>query len=85
MSEITEIKKSLQPLFKKALSEDLWFNSVYQDMWFHPDELRKAQSEGRYIWGPENWKLRNPQERLDQLYEEKRNIDKAIETLKRRM
>lgn len=60
-----KILKSLEPLFKKAESEGLWFNSNYQDMWYTPKELREKQSQGFYIWGIDNWTLRNPQDRID--------------------
>lgn len=58
--------ESLQPLFERAKREGLWFYTSYQDLWFAPDELEKQQKAGRFCWGAVNWKLRNPQERLNE-------------------
>jgi hypothetical protein len=57
-----KILKSLEPMFKEAEEKGLWFNSKYQDLWYSPSELKEKQSEGRFIWGKENWELRNPKE-----------------------
>jgi hypothetical protein len=68
-----EIDKLMAPLFERAEREglwfytsyqDLWFYTSYQDLWFSPEELRKAQREGRFRWGPGNWQLRAPEEYL---------------------
>ncbi len=55
-----KIRKSLEPMFKEAREKGLWFHASYQDIWRTPDELSKAQEEGRLCWGPENWTLRSP-------------------------
>jgi hypothetical protein len=57
----------LVEMMAKARCENLWFHSVYQDMWFSPDELQAAWDKGQFRWGAVNWILRNPAERLAQL------------------
>jgi hypothetical protein len=57
-----KILKNLEPMFKEAEEKGLWFRSRYQDLWFSPSELKEKHSEGRFIWGKENWELRNPKE-----------------------
>ena len=64
MSEKQEILDSLRPLFERARKDGLWFHCGYQALWFSPDELEKANAEGRFIWGPINWTLRDPQEHV---------------------
>jgi hypothetical protein len=66
MSERQAILDGLKPLFKKARKEKLLFQSNYdRDIIFTPDELKKAQAEGRFVWGPVNWELIEP-ERIKQ-------------------
>lgn len=79
------ILKDLQPMFAEAYEKGLWFYSTYQDMWFSPDELDEAQAEGRFIWGPSNWQLRHPNEKIQELEAIKVNIDKEIGDIRRRM
>lgn len=67
-SEVQAIRDSLEPLFTQAEKEQLWFRSRYQGIWLTPNELRENQAEGKFIWGPSNWELRNPEEELARLY-----------------
>jgi MoxR-like ATPase len=60
MSESQIILDGLKPLFEKARKEKLLFRSNYQGVLFTPDELEKAQDEGRFVWGPSNWELVHP-------------------------
>jgi hypothetical protein len=62
MTERQIILDGLKSLFEKARREKLLFHSNYQDLLFTPDELEKAQAEGRFLWGPRNWKLIDPEE-----------------------
>jgi len=55
----------MEALIRQAESEGKWLWCSYQDLWFSPQELRKAQAEGRFQWGPVNWKLRFPAEKLE--------------------
>jgi len=61
------IKASLVPLIAEARATKKWLWCNYQDMWFSPSELEKANAEGRFLWGPINWRLRDPQERVLEL------------------
>jgi hypothetical protein len=57
-------------LFDQARLKRLWFYTNYQQIWFTPEELRTYQMEGRFRWGPPNWRLRDPQEYLDEVNRE---------------
>ena len=59
------IELALQPMFEKAEKEHLWFWSERRGMWFSPQELRKEHSNGKYLWGPENWELKDPNVELN--------------------
>lgn len=56
----------LEPLFERAEREGLWFYCSYQSLWFSPAQLRAAHKDGRFIWGPMNWQLRVPRERVEE-------------------
>lgn len=62
----------LDAMFEKANKEKLWFfiNSMATGpMWFSPTELDAQQKNGKFIWGPLNWQLRNPREYLTHMQE----------------
>lgn len=80
-----EILDSLEPLFKEAEEEGLWFFSTYQRLWFSPEELREAHEEGRFIWGPDNWELRDPQERLEELERKKQNAEEELKQFREKV
>lgn len=61
------VAKQLEPLFKRAKEEGLWFCCRYQNIWLSPNELRKSQERGELIWGAQNWKLKDPTIYLEQL------------------
>lgn len=84
-SSTKEILDSLKPLFDKAEKENLWFYCYPLDVLLSPKELKKAQKEGRYIWGTVNWDLVSPNERLDELIKERDELDKEIAKFKKRM
>lgn len=75
----------MQPLFEKAIREGLWFYAVYQALWFSPEELETANNNGKYLWGPFNWQLRNPQQKMEELENQKENIDRQIHDLTERI
>lgn len=54
----------LQPLIEQARAEGKWLCCSYQDLWFSPDQLEAANRDGRFRWGPINWTLHDPQERV---------------------
>jgi hypothetical protein len=55
----------LNALIDKAEGEGKWLWCHYQDLWFSPGQLREQNRNGKFRWGPVNWKLRDPQERID--------------------
>lgn len=69
-----EIIESLKPMFVTARKENLWFHTVYQDLWFTPDQLEKHHKEGKFVWGEKNWQLKKPTEKI-------KSIEKEIEQL----
>lgn len=69
-----EIADQLRGLIQQARSERKWLWCRYQDMWFSPDQLEEANRDGRFLWGPVNWQLRDPQERVD---EARRRLESA--------
>lgn len=61
---MTDVAAMLAPLIEQARAEGKWLWCNYQDIWFSPDELAKQNANGKFLWGPVNWKLRDPKERL---------------------
>jgi hypothetical protein len=59
-----EWKRELRDLIERARTEGKWLWCSYQDLWFSPNQLAEAHREGRFMWGVVNWKLRDPQERV---------------------
>ncbi len=68
--------EAMESLLAQAEREGKWLFCHYQGLWFSPEELRKAQSEGRFRWGAVNWILRDPTEKLAV-------IDRGVEELER--
>jgi len=85
MSKRKEILDSLEPMYKEAEEKGLWFHCSYQDLWFSPSELRKAQSKGRFIWGKKNWKLRTPEELIKNHEIASKNHNKEIKLIRKRI
>ena len=85
VSKRDEILKSLEPLFKTAEESGLWFYCYYQDLWLSAQELRISQSNGRFIWGADNWQLRDPQERVSELERAMSVMEKQLNDFKSRM
>jgi hypothetical protein len=73
-----EILEELEPLFAHAEREKLWFYCGHQDQWLSPGQLRALHKEGRFIWGPANWSLRDPEERV-------REAERELEFAARRL
>lgn len=61
-------KQLLEGLFVTARRQGLWFfhQGLAGIFWFSPEELEAEQLKGNFIWGPANWTLRNPLDRLDE-------------------
>ena len=79
------IQKDLKPLFDLAKIQKLWFWSRYQDLWFSPDDLKELQSKGRFIWGKDNWELRDPKEKLDRLKHLAENAARDVKDFEKRI
>lgn len=65
-----QIRNSLRPLMEEAREKGLWFLTrgfLHGGMWFSPDALDADHDKGHMLWSPENWVLRSPDERTDQL------------------
>lgn len=77
--------KSLEPLFREAREKGLWFYSAYQALWFAPDELAAKQQAGLFRWGTQNWELRNPMERIDELRFEARRLRDIADEMERKV
>lgn len=72
-------------MFQDARQSGMWFFCAYHGMWFSPGELEKHQAEGRFRWGPVNWKLRDPAGRLQELREEVTAAQRALSEFEKRM
>lgn len=59
-------RDALDSLFVDAKRDRLWFwhSSVVGTFWFSPEELQDEQAAGRFVWSAENWRLRDPLERV---------------------
>lgn len=84
MSQTEEILKSLEPLFEQATRENKWFFCSYQALDFSPKELREAHKQGRFIWGPVNWKLIDPP-KLKSVEEEIKKVHEYNDELRKRL
>lgn len=76
---MSEVADMLKPLISEAREKGLWLWCHYQDIWFSPSELEQQNANGKFLWGPVNWKLRDPTERLREaerrLSEAQREVD----------
>ena len=80
-----EILNNLEPLFKKAKEDGLWFYTRYYDLWFSPKELRENHKNEKFIWDAVNWELRDPMERIKQINNIIRNHIKEKENIYNRI
>lgn len=71
------VMPELNALIDKAEAEKKWLWCNYQDIWFSPAQLREANAKGGFRWAAVNWKLRDPQERIDEA--DRRAADAANE------
>lgn len=60
------VRRELAALIDKAEAERKWLWCHYQDLWFSPSQLRAANAEGKFVWGAVNFKLRDPEERIEE-------------------
>lgn len=73
---------TMAELLKEAREKKLWLYTSYQGMWFSPDELEKSQQEGKFRWGPSNWELRDPIQKLQELEKNVCDAQKNVERFK---
>src|SRR5690349_4961814 len=60
-------RDELDRLFEEARAKSLWFHAHHLRLWLSPDELQAKQEGGHLLYGPINWELRRPEDRLKQL------------------
>jgi len=84
MSE-EKIRDGLDELIRRAERERLWLRCHYDDLWFSPAELRKANAAGRFLWGAVNWELRDPAEKLSGLAKRVVSAQREAEDFERRI
>lgn len=84
---IANILESLEPLFKEAAEDGLWF--YYQGiaglMIFSPKELKAKHAEGKMIWGPSNWRLVDPSKDLRNLKQSAIRAKKEVKKFEARI
>lgn len=83
--EVEKKMKELEPLIKRAKEEKKWLYCSYQSLWFSPEELEKENSQGRFRWGPLNWDLRDPGERIHQIEKMIKDKNEELKNFKERM
>ncbi len=71
-------RAAMDVLLAKAERDGLWLCSQYASVWFSPAELRDHQARGSFRWGPVNWTLRDPEERIAQLTEAVAKAETAL-------
>ncbi len=79
---------SLKPLFEEAEEKGLWFYHESHEVgqiWCSPEYLRLQQSEGKMIWSPEHWELRNPLYYMKSLHMKAEAIVNEYNTMAKRM
>lgn len=78
----------LDEMFVRARAEGKWFfhgGMHLGPLWFSPDELQAEQEKGRCIFGPVNWSLRDPLERLISLEDAAKNAQREAKDFLKRM
>lgn len=75
----------MKPLIERAKKEGKWLRCSYQDIWFSPSELENAQADGKFRWGPVNWDLFDPNDKVRSLELEIENKKRSLEEFKKRM
>lgn len=69
---------ALQPMFEEAEEKKFYFWTSHGNQWFSPEELREQHEAGCLLWGPNNWQLRCPKEKLVELqFEAKKWADET--------
>ena len=86
MTTQSEAKRMmLRGLIESARSRGMWLWCSYQDLWFSPDELEAKNSQGKFLWGPINWILRDPRDHIQQLEQKIERAEDDLTTLRGRV
>lgn len=85
MSDKDVVLAELEPLFKEAEEKHLWFHCEYQDLWYSPAELREHHKGGAFIWGRQNWELKEPMIHLRALKLVVASAQKNVDDFRKRM
>lgn len=80
-----EIRELLRPLISEARETKQWLWCSYQDIWFSPDELDAHHDNGKFLWGPVNWKLRDPTTHLRELEQRIKGAEQALSAFQHRI
>lgn len=67
---------TLQQLIDEARRDRKWLRLTYQDLHFTPDDLEKANANGQFRWGVENFELVAPRDVVDRSQQQ---INRMIE------
>ena len=74
-----------EQLIEQARAERKLIYCRYQQLWFGPDELEALNKQGRFRWGAVNFTLRDPQEKLNEMYKSVKRQERDIRVLKDKM
>lgn len=67
----------MEAMFVQAEREGKWFWTYHQDMWFSPRELRVARKNGHFKWGTQDWRLRDPNEAIEEYTTKIEKLEKS--------
>lgn len=66
MSATSDLAQQLREMIQRARAESKWLWCRYQGLWFSPNALEEQNRNGKFLWGPMNWELRDPAERIEE-------------------
>jgi hypothetical protein len=79
MSAPQTLAEELAGLIAEAESKGLWISSRYQELWFSPDELRRNNARGAFLWSRDNWKIADPTIHLETLRQRASQASRDVE------
>lgn len=82
------ILMAMEPVIREAEDSGMWFyhkSPERGEIWASPQYLRLRHSQGRYIWGPDQWELRSPRAYMNQLKHRAREIVEEYNDMVRRL
>lgn len=69
-------------LIAEAKRQNKWVFCHYQRLWFSPDELAVQRRKGRFLWGPQNFEIRDPAEGIAERRKAVCDAEAALEEFK---